>query len=199
MGIPVADAADVARGAAGMALLENNFVVLEQGVREGKITFANTYECIFMVTSANFGSMFSMTGAALVVLVVRTRQPFFRSRPSRGLLGATLAVVGAAVVLPYVPPAARLFGFVPLPPGFLPVLAGIVGLYILTAEMAKARFYREAKKQGAGTPGPGVGTLVPERSWAAVGPFPRPSCGLRPAALPIRSLRPGRVWRPQRR
>ena len=84
----------------------------------------------------------SVVSAALIVLVVRTRMPFFRSGPSRGLLGATLLVVVAVLVLPYVPTVARLFSFAPLPPLFLVVLVGIVCLYILTAELAKALFYR---------------------------------------------------------
>ena len=83
-----------------------------------------------------------MVSAALIVLVVRTRMPFFRSGPSRGLLGETLLVVVAVLIVPYVPPLARLFSFTPLPPLFLVVLAGIVCLYILTAELTKALFYR---------------------------------------------------------
>ena len=52
-------------------------------------------------------------------------------------------MVAAVLVLPYVPPVARLFDFTPLPPLYLVVLAGIVCLYILTAEIAKALFYRK--------------------------------------------------------
>lgn len=75
--------------------------------------------------------------------MVRTRKPFFRSGPSRGLLGATVAVVIAVLVLPYVPLLARLFDFVPLPPLSLIMLTGIVCFYILTAEVVKALFYRK--------------------------------------------------------
>lgn len=47
-----------------------------------------------------------------------------------------------AIALPYLSPVAKLFGFTPLPPIFLAYLAGIVGLYVFTAEFAKAEFYR---------------------------------------------------------
>ncbi len=75
-----------------------------------------------------------------VALVVRTRRPFYRSRPGRLLLGTTLAVVAVALLLPYLP-FASVFGFVPLP---APLLLGVIGLtlaYVLTVELAKRVFY----------------------------------------------------------
>ena len=71
----------------------------------------------------------SVVSASLIVLVVRTRRPFWQSRPSTALTLATLAVVAGAVVLPYTP-LAQLFGFVPLPFLFLAVLGAIVLAYI---------------------------------------------------------------------
>ena len=235
VGISVEGAADVAKEAADIVLLERDLEVLVQGVREGRTTFANTLKYVFMATSANFGNMFSMAGAslflpflpllpkhillmnlmtdvpemtiatdrvdremverprrwdiryirrfmlifglvssvfdyltfgvllkvlhatpdqfrtgwfvesvtsaALVVLVIRTRQPFFRSRPGHYLLGATLLVVIAAVALPYTP-VATILGFTPIPWRYLAVLGLVVLLYILAAEMAKKFFYR---------------------------------------------------------
>jgi P-type Mg2+ transporter len=86
----------------------------------------------------------SVVSACLVVLVVRTRQPFFRSRPSRYLLGSTLVVMVVAVVLPFTPVGA-LVGFVPLPATLLATLAVIVALYVTAAELAKRLFYRIAR------------------------------------------------------
>ena len=83
----------------------------------------------------------SVASAALIVLVIRTRQRFYRSRPSRPLLLASLAAVAFVVILPYTP-IARLLGFVPLPLIFLPVLGGVLLFYVLLAEIAKAFFYR---------------------------------------------------------
>jgi Mg2+-importing ATPase len=237
VGLSVAGAVDVAKASADIVLLEKDLQVLAAGVREGRITFANTLKYIFMATSANFGNMFSMAGAslflsflpllpkqvlltnlmtdfpamtiagdsvdpemvdhprrwdigfirrfmvvfglvssvfdyltfgvllglmhanvtqfrtgwfvesvssaALIVLVVRTRQRFYQSRPSRPLLFTTLAIVAAVILLPYTP-LAGLLGLAPLPGLFLLALGAIVTLYIAAAEVAKALFYRRA-------------------------------------------------------
>jgi Mg2+-importing ATPase len=83
----------------------------------------------------------SVVSASLIVLVVRTRRPFFKSRASSPLLGATLAVMLAALLLPYAP-FAPAFGFVPLPASFLAALVVITACYVAAAELAKRVFYR---------------------------------------------------------
>jgi len=67
VGISVDSAVDVAKEAAQIVLLEKDLGVLARGVREGRVTFANTLKYVFMATSANFGNMFSMAGASLVL------------------------------------------------------------------------------------------------------------------------------------
>jgi Mg2+-importing ATPase len=67
VGISVDTAADVAKDAADIVLLEKDLGVLIQGVREGRMTFANTLKYVFMATSANFGNMFSMAGVSLFI------------------------------------------------------------------------------------------------------------------------------------
>jgi Mg2+-importing ATPase len=235
--LSVEGAVDVAKEAADIVLLEKDLNVLVDGVREGRKTFANTLKYVLMATSANFGNMFSMAGAslllpflpllpkqilltnlltdlpemtiagdavdaemvvtprkwdigfirsfmltfgilssvfdylmfgtllfllhadtalfrtgwfvesvisaALIVLVVRSRRPFFTSKPSRPLLLATLGVVVITVLLPYTP-LAGILGFVPLPPLFLAFVAAIVALYVVAAEVTKGLFYRHA-------------------------------------------------------
>ena len=86
----------------------------------------------------------SVISASLVVLVIRTKRPFFRSLPGRSLLAATLAIVAVTLVLPFTP-LGKLFGFVPLPGTFLALMGGIVALYILSAEFLKRAFYRKAR------------------------------------------------------
>jgi Mg2+-importing ATPase len=79
VGISVNSAVDVAKEAATIVLLEKDLSVLSAGVREGRRTFANTLKYIFMTTSANFGNMFSMAGAALFL-------PFLPLLPKQILL-----------------------------------------------------------------------------------------------------------------
>src|SRR3984893_7521210 len=79
VGISLANAVDVAKEAADIVLLEKDLAVLEKGVREGRVTFANTLKYIFMATSANFGNMFSMAGASLFL-------PFLPLLPTQILL-----------------------------------------------------------------------------------------------------------------
>jgi Mg2+-importing ATPase len=238
VGISVDSAADAAKEAADIVLLEHDLAVLVQGVVSGRTTFANTLKYIFMATSANFGNMFSMAGASLfltflpllpkqilltnlltdfpemtiatdkvdaemvnhprrwdigfikkfmitfglisslfdyltfavlifvvkasqdqfrtgwfmesiisaslIVLVIRTRSPFFKSPPSRNLLLATIVVIAVTLVLPYTP-LAGLLNLVPLPVNAILLLVGIVVLYIFAAETAKRVFYRLVK------------------------------------------------------
>jgi len=238
VGISVDSAVDVAKDAADIVLLEKDLGVLVQGVREGRMTFANTLKYVFMATSANFGNMFSMAGAslflpflpllpkqilltnlmtdfpemtiasdrvdnemvdyprrwdikairkfmftfgivssvfdyltfgvllfilranpkvfragwfvesvisaALIVLVVRTRRPFFKSRPGKYLLLATLLIVVMTLILPFTP-LGDIFGFSPLPISFLLIVGLITISYILTAEIAKKIFYKKVK------------------------------------------------------
>ena len=79
VGISVDTAADVAKEAADIVLLEKDLGVLVEGVREGRMTFANTLKYVFMATSANFGNMFSMAGVSLFI-------PFLPLLPKQILL-----------------------------------------------------------------------------------------------------------------
>jgi len=82
----------------------------------------------------------SVISASAIVLVIRTRRPFFSSPPGRYLLLATLAVTAVTLLLPYLPVAGPL-GLTPMPLSFLLLLAVILAGYILTAELVKQRFY----------------------------------------------------------
>ena len=64
---------DVAKDAADMILLEKDLRVLEHGVREGRRTFANIMKYVMMGTSSNFGNMFSMAGATLILAFLPMR------------------------------------------------------------------------------------------------------------------------------
>ena len=238
VGISVDTAADVAKDAADIVLLEKDLGVLVEGVREGRTTFANTLKYVFMATSANFGNMFSMAGvslfipflpllpkqilltnlmtdfpemtiatdnvddemvdhprrwdikairkfmitfglvssvfdyltfgllllvlranesqfrtgwflesvisASMIVLVIRSRKPFFRSRPGKYLLIATLSIVVITLILPYTP-LGNIFGFSPLSIFTYLYLLLIVAVYIIAAEITKTIFYKKVK------------------------------------------------------
>jgi Mg2+-importing ATPase len=82
----------------------------------------------------------SLMTELVIALVVRTRRPFYRSRPGKPLLYSTVAVMAFALVLPYLPWGTA-FGFAPLP---APLMLGMIGLtlvYVLAVEAAKKWFY----------------------------------------------------------
>ncbi len=238
VGISVDTAADVAKDAADIVLLDKDLGVLIEGVKEGRTTFANTLKYVFMATSANFGNMFSMAGvslfipflpllpkqilltnlltdfpemtiatdrvddeminyprrwdikairkfmitfglvssvfdyltfgllllvlrasevqfrtgwflesvisASMIVLVIRSRKPFFRSRPGKYLLIATLTIAVVTIILPFTP-LGNVFGFTPLTLTTYLLLMLIVMAYIFAAEVTKRFFYQRVK------------------------------------------------------
>lgn len=83
----------------------------------------------------------SVLSASIIVLVVRTRQSFYRARPGRWLAIATGFVALFVVALPLTP-LAVVFGFSPLPITLYGAIVGIVGTYVLSAELLKRWFYR---------------------------------------------------------
>ncbi len=83
----------------------------------------------------------SVVTSAIIVLVIRTRRPFFRSRPGKLLFAATMLVSALVLALPYTPLAGPL-GFTPPTPIYYAYLAGIMALFIIGAEVAKKFFYR---------------------------------------------------------
>ena len=87
----------------------------------------------------------SVVSATLIVLVVRTRRPFFKSLPGRYLMLATGLIVLLVLALPFLP-LAGMFGFVRLPLSFYGWMAIIVAGYIGSAELAKHWFYRKLQK-----------------------------------------------------
>jgi len=87
----------------------------------------------------------SVVSATLIVLVVRTRLPFFKSLPGKYLMLATGLIVLLVLALPFTP-MAGLFGFVRLPLSFYGWMGLIVAAYIGSAELAKNWFYRKLQK-----------------------------------------------------
>ncbi len=67
VGISVDGAADVARAAADLILLEHDLSVVREAVTAGRSTVQNVSKYVLMGASSNFGNMFSMAGAALIL------------------------------------------------------------------------------------------------------------------------------------
>ena len=243
VGISVDSAADVAKDAADIVLLDKDLGIIADGIVEGRRIFANTIKYVLMGTSSNFGNMFSAAGASLflsflpmlptqillnnllydvsemtiptdnvdeellarpsqwdirlirrfmalfgsissvydfltfavmlrvfdagpslfqsgwfveslttqtlVIFVIRTRRvPFFRSRPSRPLLAATLTCAAIGIAIPYIGPIARPLGFQALPLSFLAVLAAMTITYLALAQVGVALFFRPKRVRG---------------------------------------------------
>jgi Mg2+-importing ATPase len=79
VGISVMNGVDVAKDAAKIILLEKDLSVLNDGIVEGRRSFANIMKYIVMGTSSNFGNMFSMAAASLFL-------PFLPMLPTQILL-----------------------------------------------------------------------------------------------------------------
>ena len=79
VGISVVNGVEVAKDAAKIILLEKDLAVLNDGVIEGRRSFANIMKYIVMGTSSNFGNMFSMAAASLFL-------PFLPMLPTQILL-----------------------------------------------------------------------------------------------------------------
>ncbi|KWT73307.1 MULTISPECIES: magnesium-translocating P-type ATPase [unclassified Variovorax] len=235
VGISVDTAVDVAKDAADFMLLRKDLAILRAGIDEGRMIFANTLKYILTTISANFGNMFSMAVASVllpflpllasqillnnflsdipaaaiasdtvddewvakprrwdtafirdymvlfglvssvfdfltfgallwlfqatpeefrtgwfieslltelvIALVVRTRGPFWRSRPGHLLLASTAAVTALALALPYLP-FVSVLGFVPLPASLVLAMIVLTLAYVAAAEVAKRFFYR---------------------------------------------------------
>jgi len=82
----------------------------------------------------------SLLTELVIALVVRTRGPFWRSRPGTLLMISTAIVIPLALALPYLP-FASVFGFVPLPAPLLLAMIGLTLAYVGAAEIAKKFFY----------------------------------------------------------
>lgn len=64
IGVSVDTAVDIAKETASVVLLEKDLTVLEQGVVEGRKTYANMIKYIKMTASSNFGNMLSVLAAS---------------------------------------------------------------------------------------------------------------------------------------
>ena len=129
--------ADVRRFMIGFGLISSVFDLL---------TFA-LLVLVFKAAEPLFHSAWfvvSLLTELVVVLLLRTAAPVWRSRPSPLLLWATLAMIACALLLPCAGPLASLLGFVPIPPALLAALLAIVLAYAVVTEALKRRLGLQA-------------------------------------------------------
>ncbi len=93
VGISVDGAADVARAAADLILLEHDLSVVRDAIVAGRGTVLNVSKYVLMGASSNFGNMFSMAGAALFL-------PFLPMLPIQILLNNLIYNV-SEVAIPF--------------------------------------------------------------------------------------------------
>lgn len=93
VGISVDGAADVARAAADLILLEHDLSVVRDAVINGRGAVENVSKYVLMASSSNFGNMFSMAGAALFL-------PFLPMLPIQILLNNLLYDV-SEIAIPF--------------------------------------------------------------------------------------------------
>jgi len=108
---------------------------------------------VFAATPALFRTGWfveSLLTELVIALVVRTRRPFWRSRPGSVLLWSSLGVMVLTFSIPYLPHAS-LLDFTPLPAGVMLALIGIAALYVGSTELLKASFYRRRGREDAPT------------------------------------------------
>ncbi len=79
VGISVDTALDVAKEAADIILLNKSLEILVEAVKDGRRTFGNTMKYIYSTSSSNFGNIFSLAGASLLL-------PFIPLLPSQIIL-----------------------------------------------------------------------------------------------------------------
>jgi Mg2+-importing ATPase len=91
VGITVDTAVDIARDSADLILLEKSLLVLDEGVIEGRRVFANIVKYVRMGASSNFGNMFSVLGASVLV-------PFLPMLPVQILANNLLYDIGQTAV-----------------------------------------------------------------------------------------------------
>jgi Mg2+-importing ATPase len=90
----------------------------------------------------------SLLTELVIALVVRTRRPFYASRPGKLLFWSTAGLIVLTLVWPYLG-FVSILGFVPVPLAVMGVLTAIVVLYVVAAELLKRWFYSEDRRSGA--------------------------------------------------
>jgi Mg2+-importing ATPase len=79
-----------------------------------------------------------------ILLVIRTRRTFFKSKLSAMLMGISAFVVVGVIILPYLP-FARAIGFTPLPITVVAAMIAIALVYAMVGEISKKWLFRKMR------------------------------------------------------
>jgi Mg2+-importing ATPase len=152
IGIPLdrADAIDVARphGWDMAALLRFTAIMGPLSSLFDLATFALLLQ-VFHADVAEFRSAWfveSMATQILVVFIIRTSLPFWRSRPHPALTITAVVGLALAMLLPYLP-WANLMGFSTLRPAVIASIALLVLAYLFAAELLKRVAFRSPRRR----------------------------------------------------
>jgi Mg2+-importing ATPase len=88
----------------------------------------------------------SVISATLIILFIRTRAPFYKSRPSWVLSILVFSVITFTLLIPYTPLGA-IFAIIALPTKYYVAIGLIVLAYALVVELAKGIFYKWMRKK----------------------------------------------------
>lgn len=114
------------------------------------LTFAGLIY-LFHATEEQFRTgwfMVSIFTGLLIMLAVRTRRPFFRSRPGRWLLAAAAAVALITLTLPFTN-LGKVVELVRPTPALLGLVVFISACYAVAMELGKSIFYGRHRRDGA--------------------------------------------------
>ncbi|HEX5171414.1 MAG TPA: magnesium-translocating P-type ATPase [Cyclobacteriaceae bacterium] len=77
----------------------------------------------------------------IILLIIRTRRPFMKSKPSKYLIWTSALVAILTIALPYLP-YSNLLGLDPLPLSLILGIITITIIYVITAEFTKQLFFK---------------------------------------------------------
>ncbi|MFZ2257190.1 MAG: magnesium-translocating P-type ATPase [Clostridiaceae bacterium] len=114
------------------------FAVLLIGFKADETLFQSSWFILSIITEL------------MVLLVMRTQKPFFKSKPAPLLLYSTIGAGVITLILPYLP-LKGILNIEPISLNLLLSLLGVAALYMVATEIGKYYFYRPKAKKLNGT------------------------------------------------
>ena len=77
----------------------------------------------------------------LIILVIRTRRVFYKSRPSKQMIIAVAIILIINFILP-LPPISKILKITVIPLWWYPIMFVLTGFYVIITEIQKRIFYK---------------------------------------------------------